>query len=150
MKQGDNVPDFTALDQTGQKRSLYSMLESGPVVLFFYPKAMTSGCTVESCHFRDLASDFAAVGAQIVGISADSVERQATFDSKHSLGFPLLTDPDKAIARQFGVKRMGPIFNKRSTFVIGPDHTIVSEISSETNMDVHADQALAAVKGLNP
>ena len=89
MKQGDNVPDFTALDQTGQKRSLYSMLESGPVVLFFYPKAMTSGCTVESCHFRDLASDFAAVGAQIVGISADSVERQATFDSKHSLGYPL-------------------------------------------------------------
>ncbi len=150
MKQGDNVPDFTALDQTGQKRSLYSMLESGPVVLFFYPKAMTSGCTVESCHFRDLASDFAAVGAQIVGISADSVERQATFDSKHSLGYPLLSDPDKAIARQFGVKRMGPIFNKRSTFVIGPDHTIVAEISSETNMDVHADQALAAVKGLNP
>lgn len=150
MKQGDNVPDFTALDQTGQKRSLYSMLESGPVVLFFYPKAMTSGCTVESCHFRDLASDFAAVGAQIVGISADSVERQATFDSKHSLGYPLLSDPDKAIARQFGVKRLGPIFNKRSTFVIGPDHTIVAEISSETNMDVHADQALAAVKGLNP
>ena len=74
-------------------------------MLFFYPAAMTYGCTKESCHFRDLAAEFAAVGAQPVGISADTVDKQKQFDEKESLGFPLLSDPDRVVAAQLGAKR---------------------------------------------
>jgi peroxiredoxin Q/BCP len=146
LRTGDQAPDFTLADQTGQQRSLDELLADGPVVLFFYPKAMTAGCTAESCHFRDLASDFAEVGAQRVGISADKVDKQAKFDEKHSLGYPLLSDPDRSVAAAFGVKRPGPIFNKRATFVIGADRRILAAISSEANMNVHADQALATLR----
>jgi peroxiredoxin Q/BCP len=90
MQKGDLVPDFTLEDQDGQPRSLDSFLAKGPVVLFFYPAAMTSGCTKESCHFRDLASEFAAKGAQRVGISMDAVEKQAKFTSANNLDYPLL------------------------------------------------------------
>jgi peroxiredoxin Q/BCP len=143
---GETVPDFTLPDQSGTPTSLESLLASGPVVLFFYPKAMTTGCTKESCHFRDLAGEFAELGAQRVGISADRVDKQAAFDAKHSLGYPLLSDPDRAVARIFGVKRPGPIMNKRATFVIGTDRRVLAAISSETNMDVHADQALDVLR----
>jgi peroxiredoxin Q/BCP len=119
LSTGDQAPDFTLSDQSGQQVSLSGLLASGPVVLFFYPKAMTSGCTKESCHFRDLAGEFAEVGAQRVGISADKVDKQAAFDAKHDLGYPLLSDADRSVASAFGVKRPGPIFNKRATFVIG-------------------------------
>ncbi len=146
LNTGDLVPDFTLSDQSGTPRSLESLLADGPVVLFFYPKAMTAGCTKESCHFRDLAGEFAAVGAHRVGISADRVDKQAAFDAKHSLGYPLLSDPDRAVAKLFGVKRPGPIMNKRATFVIGTDRRVLAAISSETNMDVHADQALDVLR----
>lgn len=146
MNIGTKVSDFTAPDQDGRQRSLSSLLEAGPVVLFFYPKAMTSGCTAESCHFRDLGAEFEALGAQRVGISADSPERQAKFDDQNSLGYPLLSDPDRAIAKQLGAKRPGPLWNKRSTFVIDSDFTLLAEISSETKMEVHADEALQVLR----
>jgi peroxiredoxin Q/BCP len=146
LSTGDQAPDFTLQDQTGQQVSLDALLADGPVVLFFYPKAMTSGCTKESCHFRDLAGEFAELGAQRVGISADKVDKQAAFDQKHSLGYPLLSDPDRKVASAFGVKRPGPIFNKRATFVIGTDRRVLAAISSETNMDVHADEALDVLR----
>ena len=126
MQKGDVVPDFTLPDQTGAPRKLSDLLANGPVVLFFYPAAMTYGCTKESCHFRDLAGEFAAVGAQPVGISADTVEKQKQFDKKESLGFPLLSDPDREVAAQFGVKRSVSFLKvKRSTFVIDTDRTIL-------------------------
>ena len=143
---GSKVPDFPTVDQQGVRRQFSDYLADGPVVLFFYPKAFTTGCTKESCHFRDLAGEFAELGAQRIGVSADSVERQAEFDAKHSLGFPLLSDSDRAIAKVFGVKRMGPLLNKRSTFVIGTDLTLLADISSEMNMEVHADEALAVLR----
>ena len=146
LSTGDLVPDFDLPDQSGQQVSLDSLLANGPVVLFFYPKAMTTGCTKESCHFRDLAGEFAEVGAQRVGISADKPEKQADFDAKHGLGYPLLSDPDRTVARIFGVKRPGPLMNKRATFVIGTDKRILAAISSEVNMDVHADQALDVLR----
>lgn len=139
---GDEVPEFELLDQHGTTVKLTTLLADGPVVLFFYPKAMTTGCTKESCHFRDLASEFAAAGASRVGISADPVDRQAAFDSKHDLGFPLLSDPDRQVASIFGVRRMGPIPNKRATFVIDTDRRILASMTSELNMELHADEAL--------
>ena len=146
LKTGDTAPDFSLLDQTGEKVTLSELLKAGPVVLFFYPKAMTPGCTKESCHFRDLAGEFAELHAQRVGISADTVDKQAAFDGKHTLGYPLLSDPDRAVAAGFGVKRPGPIMNKRATFVIGADRKILSAMSSELNMDLHADEALTVLR----
>jgi peroxiredoxin Q/BCP len=146
LNTGDIVEDFELPDQSGTPRRLSQLLEDGPVVLFFYPKAMTTGCTKESCHFRDLGAEFASVGAQRVGISADSVERQAEFDSRHDLGYPLLSDASRRVAAQFGVKRPGPLFNRRATFVIGPDRRVLGAFRSEMNMDVHADEALEVLR----
>jgi thioredoxin-dependent peroxiredoxin len=147
MRTGDVVPDFELPDQTGTPRSLSGFLADGPIVLFFYPAAMTYGCTKESCHFRDLASEFAAVGAQPVGISADKVEKQKQFDEKESLGFPLLSDSERSVAALLGAKR-GPSFlpNKRVTFVIDTDRRILDVIHSEVSMGSHADKALALLK----
>jgi len=142
---GETAPDFELAADDGRKVKLSDELAKGPVVLFFYPKALTSGCTRESCHFRDLASEFAAAGAQRIGISADSVDRQRKFSEKHSFDFTLLSDPDRTVARQFGVKRPGPLFNKRVTFVIDTDRRVLDVIRSETNMETHADQALATL-----
>jgi peroxiredoxin Q/BCP len=142
MKIGDKVEDFSATDQHGSTVRLSTLLADGPVVLFFYPKASTAGCTAEACHFRDLAAEFAAQGTRPVGISTDSTEDQAAFDQQNQLGLTLLSDPDKAIASALGAKRMGPIFNRRATYVIDADATLLAEIRDERNMDVHADRAL--------
>src|SRR5215475_2362799 len=98
MKAGDSVADFALPDQTGETRRLSELLNAGPVVLFFYPAAMTYGCTKESCHFRDLKSEFEEVGAQRVGISADPVDKQLQFAQKHDFDYPLLSDVDRAVA----------------------------------------------------
>src|ERR1700687_2268818 len=123
---GDVVDDCELPDQTGTKRTLSELLAGGPVVLFFYPAAMTYGCTKESCHFRDMKAEFEAVGAQRVGISADQVEKQKAFSDKHQFDYPLLSDPDGAVATQFGVRRgfakLSPV--KRAPFVIASDLTV--------------------------
>jgi peroxiredoxin Q/BCP len=115
------------------------------VVLFFYPAAMTYGCTKESCHFRDLAAEFSAIGAQPIGISADPVSKQKQFDEKESLGFPLLSDSDRTVATEMGARRsFGP--NKRMTFVIDTDRTLLEVLHSEFSMGSHADKALEVLK----
>ncbi|MFJ9376419.1 peroxiredoxin [Streptomyces sp. NPDC101455] len=144
---GDKVEDFTLPDETGAERSLTELLAEGPVVLFFYPAALSAGCTAEACHFRDLAAEFAAVGARPVGISGDSVDKQQEFAGKHTLGMPLLSDTAGTIRERFGVKRgfsLAP--TKRATFVIGEDRTILEVVSSELRMNTHADRALAALR----
>lgn len=150
MKPGDLAPDFQLADEEGNVRSLSEFLANGPVVLFFYPAAMTSGCTAESCHFRDLAKEFTEAGAQRIGISPDSVEKQAQFSTLNSFDYPLLSDPDGAVATQFGVRRrFGPLLTRRQTFVIGTDRKVLDVIKSELRMAVHADRALAALAGRN-
>ena len=150
MERGDLAPDFELPDQSGTPVRLSALLQKGPVVLYFYPKALTPGCTAESCHFRDLASEFVEAGAARVGISADPIDRQATFADRHSLDFPLLSDGDRSVSRAYRVKRPGPLFNRRTTFVIGQDGRIVDVIASELNMRVHADRALEALKTIQP
>jgi peroxiredoxin Q/BCP len=145
MRPGDQAPDFDLATQDGGRLQLSAELEKGPVVLFFYPKAMTPGCTKEACHFRDLAGEFEAVGARRIGISADKVDKQAAFADKHGFDYPLVSDPDRAVAKAYGVKRPGPLMNARVTFVIGQDGTVLDVIKSEVNMDGHADKALAAL-----
>ncbi|KMS71708.1 peroxiredoxin [Streptomyces viridochromogenes] len=147
LKVGDKVEDFSLPDETGTTRSLTDLLAEGPVVLFFYPAALTPGCTAEACHFRDLAAEFAAVGARPVGISGDAVERQQEFADRHTLGMTLLSDADGTIRERFGVARgfsLAP--TKRVTFVIGQDRTVLEVVRSELRMNTHADRALAALR----
>jgi thioredoxin-dependent peroxiredoxin len=146
---GDVVDDFELPDETGTVRRLSDFLAAGPVVLFFYPAAMTRGCTAESCHFRDLAAEFAEVGAQRVGISRDAVDRQRRFSEMHGFDFPLLSDPDGVVAGRFGVRRrlpLGPLSTKRMTFVIDTDRRILAVIHSEIGMNDHADRALDVLR----
>lgn len=148
MKPGDIVEDFTLPDETGTPRSLSELLANGPVVLFFYPAAMTGGCTAESCHFRDLAKEFAAVGAQRVGISPDPVDKQKQFAEQNTFDYPLLSDAAGAVSQQFGVRRrFGPLKTRRRTFVIDTDRKVLDVVSSEFKMDVHADRALEVLTG---
>ncbi|MCW2512883.1 MAG: Peroxiredoxin [Mycobacterium sp.] len=149
MKRGDKVAEFELPDQTGTIRSLTSLLAGGPIVLFFYPAAMTPGCTKEACHFRDLASEFASVGANRVGISTDAVDKQAKFAEMQKFDYPLLSDVDGTVATQFGVKRglLGKLMPvKRTTFVIDTDRTVLDVIASELSMDSHADRALEVLR----
>ncbi len=149
MKTGDTVADFELPDQTGTPRKLSALLADGPVVLFFYPAAMTPGCTREACHFRDLAAEFAAVGANRVGISADPVPKQAKFADTQKFDYPLLSDTEGKVATQFGVKRglLGKLMPvKRTTFVIDTDRTVLDVISSEFNFNSHADKALQTLR----
>ena len=151
MRAGDVVPNFELPDQDGTRRSLSDLLADGPVVLFFYPAAMTSGCTREACHFRDVAADYRAAGVQRVGISRDPVAKQKQFADLHGFDYPLLSDTDGAVAQTFGVARgrLGAKLGapvKRWTFVIGPDRRVVKVIHSELNMQTHADEALTALR----
>ncbi len=141
----DVVDDFELPDETGAARRLSDFLADGPVVLFFYPAAMTKGCTTESCHFRDLGDEFAAVGARRVGISHDPVAKQREFSTRHGFDYPLLSDADGTVARAFGVaRRLGPA--RRATFVIDRDRRIIATVRDELRMNVHADRALAALR----
>ncbi len=143
------MAEFELPDQTGAVRRLTDLLADGPIVLFFYPAAMTPGCTKEACHFRDLASEFASVGASRVGISTDAVDKQAKFSAQQNFDYPLLSDADGKVATQFGVKRglLGKLMPvKRTTFVIGPDRTVLDVIASELSMDTHADKALEVLR----
>jgi peroxiredoxin Q/BCP len=149
LSNGDLVDDFELPDQTGTPRRLSTLLAAGPVVLFFYPAAMTSGCTRESCHFRDLAAEFAAVGAQRVGISRDAVDVQRRFAELHAFDYPLLSDAGGAVAAAMGVKRrlpLGALSTRRMTFVIDTDRRVLEIIHSELNTDDHADRALAVLR----
>jgi thioredoxin-dependent peroxiredoxin len=147
MEPGEIVSDFELLDQDGKQQKLSELLTGGPVVLFFYPAAMTAGCTKESCHFRDLKSEFEALGAQRVGISADPVDKQKAFTDKHQFDYPLLSDPQRTVAQAMGVKRgLAFLPNKRVTFVIDTDRRVLGVVRSETRMDQHADQALEILR----
>ena len=145
---GDTAPEFTLLDADGQEVSL-SSFRGQRVIVYFYPAAMTPGCTKEACHFRDLAGEFTAVGASRVGISVDPVAKQAKFAETQRFDYPLLSDTDGAVAAQFGVKRglLGKLMPvKRTTFVIDTDRKVLDVIASELSMDTHADKALQTLR----
>jgi peroxiredoxin Q/BCP len=149
IEPGDRAPNFTLPDQEGNKVKL-SGLRGQTVVLYFYPKADTPGCTTQASGVRDHAADYAAAGAVVLGVSCDSVERLAAFDDKHSLGFTLLSDAEHAVAEAYGVwveksmygrKFMG---TQRSTFVIDPKGK-VTHVFSKVSPKTHDDRVLAAL-----
>ena len=151
VRVGDLAPDFELPDQHETAVRLSRLLVAGPVVLFFYPLAMSRGCTAESCHFRDLAAEFEAAGATRVGISGDTVARQRRFDADHQLGYRLLSDADGTVASGYGVRRSLPgLPPRRSTFVIGSDRRVLGVIHSELRMEAHADEALRILGAEGP
>lgn len=149
LKPGDKAPSFTAPNQDGARLSLSDYL-GRPVVLYFYPRDDTPGCTKEACGFRDAFSDFKKKGAVVLGVSTDSAKKHAKFASKFKLPFTLLADEDKQIVQAYGVwgeKRfMGRKYQgtHRVTFLIGADGTI-KHIWPEVKPTEHAAEVLAAI-----
>jgi thioredoxin-dependent peroxiredoxin len=153
INKGDVVDDFELPDQDGAPRRLSDLLAGGPVVLFFYPAAMTKGCTAEACTFRDLAAEFRDAGAQRVGISRDAPAKQKKFADLNGFDYPLLSDPDSTVAEALGVKRklpLGPLSTRRMTFVIDTDRRVLEVIHSESNMQEHAARALEVLAARKP
>ncbi len=148
---GDRAPDFTLPDQEGNAVTL-SALRGKPVVLYFYPKADTPGCTTQACGIRDHRADYARIGATVLGVSPDPVKPIAKFAGKYGLEFPLLSDEDHSVAEAYGVwveKSMyGRTYmgNERTTFVIAADGTI-SHIFRKVKPAEHDQQVLAALAG---
>ena len=142
----DTIPDLTVALDDGRRARLAELADSGHLVVFFYPKAFTGGCTAQACHFRDLGAEFAEAGASRVGVSRDDLETQARFSTEHGFDFPLISDPDGAVAKAFGAKSPGPMPSKRQTIVLDPELRVVHRVSSELNMDLHADEALAYLR----
>jgi peroxiredoxin Q/BCP len=147
VRPGDAAFPFSLPDEQGVTRTLGEFLARGPVVLFFYPAAMSPGCTSESCHFRDLGAEFSALGATRLGISRDDPAAQRRFSVRHGFDFPLLSDSDGEVAKNYGVRRhLRVLPTRRWTFVIGTDGRIAAVIRSETRMAAHADLALAVLR----
>lgn len=145
---GDTAPDFTLPSQDGSSVRLYDRLASGPVVLYFYPKDNTTGCTAEACAFRDSYEVFTEAGADVIGVSSDSVARHSGFASKHQLPFTLLSDQGGAVRKTYGVPATLGFIPGRVTYVIGQDRTVRHVFSSMTRISGHISDALAAIREL--
>jgi peroxiredoxin Q/BCP len=147
LQVGDKAPDFTLPDQSGVPVTLSDKLAQKTVVLYFYPKDNTRGCTAEACSFRDSYESFTDAGAEVIGISSDTVESHEQFADRHELPFILLADTDKAVRKQYGAATMGFVPG-RITFVIDREGVIRHAFSSMMNVGGHVDEALAVVKEL--
>ena len=146
LKAGDNAPDFSALDQDGNTISL-SDYKGKKLVVFFYPKASTPGCTAEACNLNDNYDRFKAQGYEILGVSADSAARQSNFKTKYGFKYPLLADEDKSVIEAFGVwgpkKFMGKEYDgiHRTTFVID-ENGVLEDVITKVKTKAHTDQIL--------
>lgn len=145
---GARAPDFTLPDSSGAPVRLYALLEKGPVVLYFYPKDETTGCTAQACEFRDRHALFAAAGASVVGVSGDNTESHRSFIERHSLPFTLLSDDAGEIRRAYGVRKTLGLIPGRVTFVIDQTGTVRHVFNSQINARRHIDEALRTVEQL--
>ncbi len=149
LKEGGTAPDFTAIDQDGKKVTLSSFRGKKNVVLYFYPKDMTPGCTTEACDFRDNKIK----GAEIIGVSADSIERHQKFIEKYKLPFTLLSDTDKKVANLYGVWQEKSLYGKkfmgivRSTFIIDKKG-VIQKIFPKVKVKGHVEAVAQVLKEL--
>jgi peroxiredoxin Q/BCP len=146
---GDQVPDFSLPSSTGASVSLSSLLGRKPIVVFFYPKDDTPGCTMEACAFRDRYEAFAEAGAEVVGVSSDSVESHQRFAAKHKLPMTLLSDRDGKVRALFGVRATLGILPGRATFVIDGAGVVRHVFVSQLRFQRHVDEALRVVRSLS-
>ena len=151
--EGRKAPPFELPDGGGKTVSLKELLGRGNLVLYFYPKDMTPGCTVEACDFRDTAARLKAAGAQVVGVSADSPDSHRKFIDKHELNFPLLSDADNRVTRLYGVYKKKSLYGRefmgieRTTFVIDREG-VIRKVFPKVKVAGHADAVIEAVKAL--
>jgi thioredoxin-dependent peroxiredoxin len=145
---GDKAPDFTLMSQSGAPVRLSDRLEHGPVVLYFYPKDETPGCTKEACAFRDSHEVFGEAGAEVIGVSSDSTAKHASFAGHHNLPFTLLSDEDGSVRKSYGVPGLLGLIPGRVTYVIDQTGTVRHVFKSMTNIDGHVNDALAIVRQL--
>jgi thioredoxin-dependent peroxiredoxin len=150
-KVGQPAPDFTLASTDDKDISLADFKGKQAVVLYFYPRDDTPGCTAEACSFRDLRSLFREHGAEILGVSADTIKSHKKFQAKYDLTFPLLADPDHAVAERYGVWQMKRFMGRehmgiaRTTFVIDKDGTIKA-VFPNVKVEGHADKVLEALR----
>ncbi len=151
MEVNEKVANFTLQDDQEKTVNLTDFAGK-PVVLFFYPKADTPGCTIEACGFRDAFTKLQAAGAVVLGISRDTPRAQRKFREKYDLPYTLLADVDEVVCNQFGVLKEKNMYGKkvwgieRTTFVIGPDQRLV-HVFPKVKPEGHAEEVLAALKG---
>lgn len=149
VSEGDQAPDFTATTDAGERVSL-SDFRGRPVVLYFYPRDDTPGCTTQACGIRDAYTEFERAGAVVLGVSPDSEKKHVKFKEKYNLPFTLLADPEHEVAERYGTwgekRYMGKTYwgVSRATFLIAPDGT-VAKVWPKVKPDTHADDVLAAL-----
>jgi peroxiredoxin Q/BCP len=146
---GERAPSFSLPDQDGRPVRFDDLLGKGPIVLFFYPKDMSPGCTTEACGFRDANAEFAAAGATVIGISSDPVDSHRRFVDMHRLPYTLLSDAGGRVRAQFGVRRqfLG-LVDARITFVLDRDGVVRHRFDSSLLMQRHVAEALETVQRL--
>jgi thioredoxin-dependent peroxiredoxin len=142
---GDAAPDFTLPSQSGEQVRLSDVWKRGPVVLYFYPKDETPGCTAEACTFRDSYEAFTEAGAEVVGVSSDSVTSHESFAARHRLPFVLLADEGGRVRKQYGVRPTLGILPGRVTYVIDGKGVVRHVFSSQTGVQRHVHEALDAL-----
>ena len=145
---GDRAPDFALPDRTGRTIRLSDYRGKKAVVLYFYPKDDTPGCTKEACAFRDQYQDLQDAGAEVIGVSSDSADSHAKFASKYSLPFVLVADPGGAVRKQYGVPATLGLLPGRVTFVIDPDGVIRHVFNSQFQATRHVAEAVEALRGM--
>jgi peroxiredoxin Q/BCP len=148
VQAGDKAPDFALPSQSGDQVRLSDRLGDRVVVLYFYPKDNTSYCTAEACAFRDSYQAFTEAGAEVIGVSSDSVDRHAGFASKHNLPFTLLSDQGSRVRKDYGVPATLGLLPGRVTYVIDRTGTVRLVFNSMTNIDKHIQDALNMVRRL--
>jgi thioredoxin-dependent peroxiredoxin len=146
IKAGDKAPDFTLPAQNGAAVKLSDRLDQRVVVLYFYPKDETSGCTAEACAFRDNFEVFTDAGAEVIGISSDSVDKHASFAEHHKLPFTLLSDDKGKVRKSYGVPSLLGVVPGRTTYVIDRTGIVRFYFNSMTNIGGHVNDALDMVK----
>ena len=148
IRAGDKAPDFTLPSQSGEQVRLYDRLGERVVVLYFYPRDDTRGCTAEACGFRDSFEAFTDAGAEVIGISSDSVDRHAAFAGKHKLPFTLLSDKGGQVRKSYGVPAVLGMVPGRVTYVIDRQGAVRHVFNSMTNIGQHVGDALEVVRRL--
>jgi peroxiredoxin Q/BCP len=146
LERGDEAPDFSLPDQDGRRLRLSELLESGPLILYFYPADFTPGCTQEACNFRDLHARILASGLRVAGVSPQSPESHRQFRDKHALPFTLLSDEDKSVIRAFGVDGPLGIGVRRATFLIDAKRRVADAVRADFRIGRHqafAERAIA-------
>jgi peroxiredoxin Q/BCP len=148
IQAGDQAPDFTLPTQSGETFELKDHLGERVIVLYFYPKDNTSGCTAEACAFRDSYEVFTEAGADVIGVSSDSVDKHAGFASQHNLPFTLVSDKGGKVRKAYGVPGVLGVIPGRVTYVIDRAGVVRHVFSSMTNIDGHVNDALRVVQDL--